>query len=175
MSSTELPKLQIAGIVNDSIVDGEGIRLTVFTQGCPRRCLGCHNPATQPLTGGHFIDVTEVIELMDKNPLLTGVTLSGGEPFIQPEPLTLIARAAHERLLDVWSYSGYTLEELQALKNPAVDELLAEVDILVDGEYIESQRDLTLSFRGSRNQRVIDLKESRRKGSLILKYADEVN
>ena len=166
MSSTDSTEINIAGIARDSIVDGEGLRLTVFTQGCPHRCPGCHNPETQPLVGGTIAE-------LDANPLLTGLTLSGGEPFLQPCALLPLARAAHARSLDVWSYTGYTLEELEARRNPDIDALLAEVDVLVDGAYRAEERDLTLHFRGSRNQRVIDLKATRKRGLLTLLYGDE--
>ncbi len=173
VSSTDSTEIRIAGIARDSIVDGEGIRLTVFTQGCPRRCPGCHNPDTQPTDGGRVTTVGAVLQDLDANPLLTGLTLSGGEPFLQPAALLPLARAAHERGLDVWSYTGYTLEELRAQKNSAVDALLDELDVLVDGDYREEERDLTLHFRGSRNQRVIDLAATRATGQLTLRYTEE--
>ena len=153
-------KLKIAGIVDDSIVDGEGIRLTVFTQGCPHHCHGCHNPQTWSLDGGHEVDTEEIVQKLKENPLLSGITFSGGEPFLQPAPLAEIARAAHKLGLDVWSYTGFTLEELE--KRTDVQQLLNEVDVLVDGPYVEALRDLTLRFRGSSNQRIIDLKELRK-------------
>lgn len=153
-------KIRIAGIVNDSIVDGEGVRLTVFTQGCPHHCHGCHNPQTWNLDGGHEIDTEEIVEKLKENPLLSGITFSGGEPFLQPAPLAEIARAAHKLGLDVWSYTGFTLEELE--KRTDVQQLLNEVDVLVDGPYVEALRDLTLRFRGSSNQRIIDLNELRK-------------
>lgn len=153
-------KLKIAGIVDDSIVDGEGVRLTVFTQGCPHHCHGCHNPQTWSLDGGHEVDTEEIVQKLKENPLLSGITFSGGEPFLQPAPLAEIARAAHKLGLDVWSYTGFTLEELE--KRTDVQQLLNEVDVLVDGPYVEALRDLTLRFRGSSNQRIIDLKELRR-------------
>lgn len=153
-------KLKIAGIVDDSVVDGDGIRLTVFTQGCPHHCHGCHNPQTWNLTGGHEIDTEEIVQKLKENPLLSGITFSGGEPFLQPAPLAEIARAAHKLGLDVWSYTGFTLEELE--KRTDAQQLLNEVDVLVDGPYVEALRDLTLRFRGSSNQRIIDLKELRK-------------
>ena len=167
-------KLQIAGIVDDSIVDGDGCRLTVFVQGCARRCPGCQNPETQPMEGGHAIDTAAILQQMAENPILSGVTFSGGEPFLQPAPLASLARAVHQRGLDVWSYSGFTLEELakRAEKNKATRALLSELDVLVDGPYEESQRDLTLHFRGSRNQRVIDMKKTRKAGRIVLLYTD---
>lgn len=153
-------KLRIAGIVDDSIVDGEGVRLTVFTQGCPHHCHGCHNPQTWNLAGGHEVDTEEIIQKLKENPLLSGVTFSGGEPFLQPAPLTELARAAHGLGLDVWSYTGFTLEELE--KRTDAQQLLNEVDVLVDGPYVEALRDLTLRFRGSSNQRIINLNELRK-------------
>lgn len=165
-------KLRIADIVDDSVVDGEGYRLAVFVQGCPRRCAGCHNPGAQDFAGGREADTAEIAAAMLANPLLTGVTFSGGEPFCQPRPLVELAKVAHASGLDVWAYSGSTLEELAGRHDADIDGLLAEVDVLVDGEYIEAERDLTLRFRGSRNQRVIDMARTRQSGQVVLKYAE---
>jgi anaerobic ribonucleoside-triphosphate reductase activating protein len=166
--------LRIAGILDESVVDGDGVRLTVFVQGCAHRCHGCQNPETQPMESGWIIDTGKILTEVAANPLLTGVTFSGGEPFLQPAPLAELAKKLHARGLDVWSYSGYTLEELQARAqaDKATRALLAEVDVLVDGPYEESQRDLTLHFRGSRNQRVIDMKKTRKAGRIVLLYTD---
>ena len=165
-------KLRIADMVDDSVVDGEGYRLTVFVQGCPRRCPGCHNPATQPFDSGREIDTSDIISRMLANGLLTGVTFSGGEPFCQPRPLAEIAKAAHGNGLDVWAYTGNTLEELQAKNDGDINDLLANVDVLVDGDYREAERDLTLKFRGSRNQRAIDMERTRQENEIVLKYND---
>ena len=166
--------LRIAGILDESVVDGDGVRLTVFTQGCAHRCPGCQNPETQPMTGGYLIDTGKILAEVAANPLLTGVTFSGGEPFLQPAPLAELARALHAKGLDIWSYSGYTLEELteRAEKDKATRALLNEVDVLVDGPYEEAERDLTLHFRGSRNQRVIDMKKTKKAGRIVLLYTD---
>ena len=166
--------LRIAGILDESVVDGDGVRLTVFVQGCAHRCRGCQNPETQPMEGGHIIDTAKILAEVAENPLLTGVTFSGGEPSLQPAPLAELAKAIHQRGLDVWSYSGYTLEELQerAEKDKATRALLKELDVLVDGSYEEDQRDLTLHFRGSRNQRVIDMKKTSATGRVVLLYTD---
>ena len=171
----ERNEIRIAGTVDDSIVDGEGIRYTIFVQGCPRRCPGCHNPETQCFEGGRVTTVEEILAEIGGNPLLAGVTFSGGEPFMQPAPLVEIARACHSRGLNVWSYTGFTLQELHARHDTAVEALLSEVDVLVDGEYREKERDLTLMFRGSRNQRVIDMKASRKQKRLVLLYQEEAN
>ena len=163
-------RLRIAGLVEESVVDGDGCRFSVFVQGCGRRCPGCQNPETQPFDGGREVDTSEILTRMESNPLLAGITFSGGEPFCQPRPLTELARAVHARNLTVWSYTGNTLEELQAMKDEDVAALLAEIDVLVDGEYVERERDLTLKFRGSRNQRIIDMNATRKKKEVILKY-----
>ena len=163
-------KLRIAGLVEESVVDGDGCRFSVFVQGCHRRCPGCHNPETHAFDGGREIDTEDILRQIQENPLLAGITFSGGEPFCQPRPLLDLARAVHRLGLDVWSYSGNTLEELRSMEDADVSALLDEIDVLVDGAFIEAQRDLTLKFRGSRNQRVIDMKATRQKGPLGLKY-----
>ena len=163
-------KLRIAGIANDSVVDGEGMRLTIFTQGCPHHCPGCHNPETHSTSDGHETTTEAILTEIDANPLLSGVTFSGGEPFMQPSPLVRLSRDIHARGLDVWCYTGFTLEELQQKHNPAIDALLAEIDVLVDGRFREELRDLTLHFRGSSNQRVIDMHALRKTGAIKLLY-----
>ncbi len=154
--------LRIAGIAKESIVDGPGIRLTVFTQGCRHNCPGCHNPETHAFEGGSLMAVDELGEMLKRNPLLDGITLSGGEPFEQAEALTALAFQAKALGLNVMIYSGYTYEALLkgAKANPWWGELLKLADILVDGPFVLSRRSLKLRFRGSANQRVIDVKAS---------------
>ena len=164
--------LRIAGTVEDSIVDGEGIRFTIFCQGCARRCPGCQNPETQPMTGGHAVTFDNLLKAIDKNPLLTGVTYSGGEPFEQAEALAALSLHIHEKGLNIWCYTGYTMEEITSGADKKKKALLAVVDVLVDGAYIEEERDLTLHFRGSRNQRIIDLKATHKKKDIVLLYED---
>ncbi len=164
--------LRIAGTVNDSVVDGDGYRFTIFTQGCPHHCPGCQNPTTWDPAGGREIEAMDLLPDILQNPLLAGVTFSGGEPFAQPAPLAELARAVHQRPLTVWCYTGYTLEALQDRHDPDVDALLAEIDVLVDGPYLAAERGLTLRFGGSRNQRVIDLASTRARGEICLKYED---
>ncbi|GHU90870.1 anaerobic ribonucleoside-triphosphate reductase activating protein [Clostridia bacterium] len=146
--------MRIAGIVDDSIVDGEGLRLAIFFQGCEHRCAGCHNPETHDLGGGFEITLDEVKARIDGNPLLDGVTLSGGEPFLQETAAIAVAAYAHSRGLNVWCYTGYTIEQLTNR------ELLEHIDVLVDGPFILEQRSLELDFRGSLNQRVLRLPRS---------------
>lgn len=151
-------ELRIYGIVDESIVDGPGLRLVVFTQGCLRHCPGCHNPESQSLDGGRIICTDEVLQMYVQDPLLAGITFSGGEPFLQPAPLCEIAGEVKRLGGTVMTYTGYTLEELldMTLTMPEVKKLLDESDILVDGPFIAAERDLDLLFRGSRNQRLLD-------------------
>lgn len=162
-------ELQVAGIVKESIVDGPGIRYAVFVQGCPHGCPGCHNPQTHPFEGGSRMEVEDIFEDFQKDPILKGITLSGGEPFCQPSPLAELAKLVHGAGKDVAVYTGYVYEELLRMPDPAVRALLDETDLLIDGPYVEAQRNLELSFRGSENQRVIDMKATRRTGRVVLR------
>ncbi len=161
-------KIQIASIVNDSIVDGLGIRMAIFTQGCLHHCPGCHNPQTHPLDGGTEWDTEKLKEKMQENPLLDGITLTGGDPFVQPGPCAQVAKDAHALGLNVWTYTGYTYEELRMTDDPDVKALLDETDVLIDGRFYQSLRSLELQFRGSKNQRVIDMNETRKTGTVTL-------
>ncbi len=161
-------KLRIAGTVNDSIVDGPGIRFTIFTQGCPHNCPGCHNPQTHDLNGGDLVDTAELLEKIKKNPLLDGVTFSGGEPFCQAEALAELGRSIKALGLDIVTYTGYLFEELyERRQENAWNDLLSVTDILIDGPFIQEQRDWEIKFRGSRNQRYIDCQESLKYGRAI--------
>ena len=162
--------IRLAGIVRESIVDGPGIRFTVFCQGCPHACEGCHNPETHDFAGGNDISIERLLEEIDKDKLLAGVTFSGGEPFCQAEAFACLGREVKERGLNITVFSGYTLEELQdmAVQRADVRELLELTDILIDGPFINELRDLTLQFRGSGNQRVIDMNETRKTGELAI-------
>ena len=154
--------IRLSGVVKESIVDGPGIRYVIFTQGCPHKCEGCHNPQTHDFDGGYDGDTEQLLSEIKENPLISGVTFSGGEPFCQPEPLTQIAREVHKMKKNIVCYSGYTFEELIKLSNtkPEILDLLKEVDILIDGKFILEQKSLMLKFRGSKNQRIIDVKKS---------------
>ncbi len=155
-------KVRIAGVEEESYVDGEGIRFALFVQGCPHHCAGCHNPQTFDFYGGRLVELDEVIERIKGNPLLSGVTLTGGEPLCQLPAMTALARAVKSRGLTVWCYTGFTFEELIVgvpgfFSVEEIKEFLKYVDVLVDGPFVEEQRDLTLTFCGSRNQRLIDV------------------
>jgi len=160
--------VRIAGMKHDSIVDGPGLRFAVFAQGCPHDCPGCHNPTALDPDGGTTVAVSELIAEMTRNPLTSGLTLTGGEPFFQAAALTPLARAASESGLSVWIYSGYTLEELTRANNPDWFALLGYTDVLVDGRYVEAQKSLRLKFRGSKNQRILDAPASLAAGEAVV-------
>ena len=164
-------KLRIAGTVAESIVDGPGFRFTLFTQGCPHHCEGCHNPETHDFNGGSEMSTDEVIKKLLSNPLTDGITFSGGEPFEQAGECAVIAKAARENGLNVWAYSGYTFDELlvKAEKQPDVMELLKLTDVLVDGRFVLEQRSLSLKWRGSANQRILDVPASLTAGQAVLR------
>lgn len=162
-------KLRIAGYAPDSVVDGPGIRFVLFTQGCCHNCEGCHNPKTHDPEGGDLVPLTEIVDRIKKTRLIRGVTFSGGEPFLQAAGLVQLARQLRALGLNIITYSGFTFEQLleKAAQDKAVKDLLSLSDILVDGPYVHTQRDLGLAFRGSRNQRLIDLPRSLRAGQAV--------
>lgn len=154
----ELP-IRLFGVVRESIVDGPQLRYVIFVQGCPHKCAGCHNPESHAYRGGKLTTTKKLIDDIKKNPLLKGITFSGGEPFLWGHELAVIARKAHELGLDIMTYSGFTYEQLlkKCETEPSVKELLTETNYLVDGRYVEAKRDLNLRFRGSSNQRILDV------------------
>jgi len=162
--------IRIAGIIKESIVDGPGIRMVVFAQGCKHKCPGCHNPETHPFDGGTLVTVDSVIEQARKNPLLDGITFSGGEPFEQAGAFAVLAREAKKLNLNIMTYTGYTYEYILAnsSKNRGWEELLSETDILVDGRFEQEKRNLLLRFRGSENQRIIDVKKSKAENRIVI-------
>ena len=162
--------IRIAGVVRDSIVDGPGLRFTVFCQGCPHHCEGCHNMATHDFSGGYDCEISRILEAIDENPLLDGVTFSGGESMCQPEAFYNLAVQVKERGLNIVTYTGFTYEELITMgeSNIGVKKLMDLTDILVDGRFVLEERDLTLPFRGSANQRLIDMNLTRELGKLTL-------
>lgn len=162
--------IRIAGTVNDSIVDGPGFRFTIFTQGCPHHCKGCHNPHTHAFDGGEVVTTESILEKIFKNPLLDGVTFSGGDPFCQAKPLVEIAKAVKEKGLDVITYTGYTFEEIleKADDKNMWRQLLELTDFLIDGKFEIEKRSLALHFRGSSNQRIIDVKKTLATGKIVI-------
>lgn len=166
-------KFQCAGLTPESIVDGPGIRFTVWTQGCLHHCKECHNPQTWDLNKGYEEDTDEVIKQIIQNPLLDGVTLSGGDPFYQPKPMTELAQKIHSLTkLNIIAYTGFLYEELMTDKERM--ELLKECDYVVDGPFDINKRSLELKFRGSKNQRFIDVKRSLKENKIIALTDDEI-
>lgn len=162
-------KIRMSGVVEESIVDGPGIRFTIFVQGCPHRCPGCHNPQTHDFLGGYDDDTDSLFERIIKNPLLDGATFSGGEPFCQARPLAELAVRLRAAGLGVMSYSGFAVEELirEASSENAYMELLNSIDYLVDGRFVESLKSYECRFRGSTNQRIIDVKKTIEQGHAV--------
>lgn len=174
MSDTQsaIKTIRVCGIEPESIVDGPGFRYVLFVQGCPHRCPGCHNPESHDFNGGTEMTIDEIFAQIKANPHLRGVTFSGGEPFEQVPALLELGKKIKESGMSLMSYTGYTLEELKKRHDPETDELLGLLDILVDGRYVESLRNLTLIYRGSENQRVIDMKKTRKSGKVVLYKSD---
>ena len=158
--------LNLSGIISDSIVDGPGIRTTSCSQGCPHHCPGCHNPETWAFGCGTDVPVEALVEEVQRNPLCRGVTFSGGAPFCQAEGFARLAKLLKEKGYEVASYSGFTFEEL--LKGTdAQKDLLASIDILIDGRFLQARKSLEIAFRGSTNQRILDVKKSLAAGKAI--------
>ena len=160
--------IKIAGIVDESIVDGEGYRFAIFTQGCYHNCQGCHNPQTHDVNGGQVVDTDELFEQICENPLLNGVTFSGGEPFLQPKPLAELADKVRQRGLNITVFTGYTLEQLWNMHDDDVNALLLQTDTLIDGPFVMAKKDISLRFRGSSNQRIINMNETRKQGHIVI-------
>ena len=158
--------LDLSGIVSDSIVDGPGIRTTIFSQGCPHHCPGCHNPETWAFGCGTQLSVEDIVAIVKSNPLCRGVTFSGGEPFAQAAGFAKLAELLKEKGYEVASYSGYTFEELLEGSEDQ-RKLLETIDILIDGPFLLAQKSLEIAFRGSRNQRILDVKKSLAAGCAV--------
>ena len=161
-----MTKLSILDIVEDTTVDGPGFRTTVYCAGCPNRCPGCHNPQSWDIANGNVMEVADILDVILSDPF-ADVTFSGGDPMFQPQGFTELAKAVKQQSgKNIWCYTGYLFEDI--VKNPLQRALLEQVDVLVDGRYIEALRDEQLRFRGSSNQRIIDVRKSLEQGSAVL-------
>ena len=158
--------IDMAGVVSDSIVDGPGIRTTYFAQGCPHHCEGCHNPETWPFGTGTPMSIRQLADAARCNPLCRGVTFSGGEPFAQAEGFYALAALLRSEGYEIACYTGYTFEALLA-GTPVQRQLLGMLDVLIDGPFLLAQRSLELPFRGSANQRIIDVPQSLAAGTVV--------
>ena len=170
-SEKEPQTISLYGTVNDSIVDGPGLRFAVFVQGCSHHCPGCHNPKSQPAEGGIKTSIDELVETIASNRSVHDVTLSGGEPFEQADACAVLARKLKERGYGLWAYSGYLYEQLcerAESGDEGVKELLELIDVLVDGPFVQALKSYDLQWKGSSNQRVIDMKKTRAQGEVVL-------
>lgn len=162
---------------SDSIVDGEGIRTVLWTQGCSHNCKGCHNPNTHAFDKGFLVDIEDLKKEISNLKFQDGITLSGGDPFFQPEAILEIARYCQSINLNIWCYTGFTYEQIIVMSksNPIFLELLSNINVLVDGKFMIEEKSLNLKFRGSRNQRIIDVPKSLQNKQIILvkKYISE--
>jgi len=157
-----------ADLQKDSIVDGIGLRTVIWTQGCSHNCPSCHNPSTHDFKGGELIDIDDVINELENLPFQNGVTFSGGDPMFQPKQCAILAKKVHELEMDVWAYTGFTYEELLAKGDDDIMAFLKEIDVLIDGKFELAKKSLDLLFRGSSNQRIIDVKKSLEKNEVVL-------
>ena len=147
------------------MVDGPGFRTSIYCAGCRHRCPGCHNPQSWDFNQGREMSVSELMRIIEADPF-AHVTFSGGDPMYQAAGFAELARAIHRRTnKDIWCYTGFTFE---TLITPDQRELLSELDILVDGPFVEALRDPDLLFRGSSNQRIIDIQASLYTGQVVI-------
>ena len=164
--------MNMAGFYDESISNGVGWRAVLFVSGCPHNCPGCHNKVAQDYNYGEKFDKEKIINRICENSILKGITISGGEPLCKeniPEVLDFIQEVKKVRPnFNVWCYTGYTLEQLEDRNDSVTDETLKNIDVLVDGRFIEAQRNPTLKFKGSANQRILDLQESLRERQPVL-------
>lgn len=152
-------KIRIAGISKESVVDGPGVRYVIFAQGCAHKCFECHNPETHDFNGGYEIEADYIINEIENTKHIDGITLSGGDPFYQAEAFAYISGKLKEKNINIIAYSGYTYEQIIEDRN--LKAMLENIDILIDGPFILSKKTLSLPFRGSNNQRAIDVNKSK--------------
>lgn len=172
MVELENIKIRIAGVVGGSITDGPGIRYTLFVQGCPHHCEGCHNPETHDPNGGTDVPASEILAQINSSPLTKGVTFSGGEPFAQAKALAVLGKAVKESGKELAVYSGYTFEQLIAKNDEDINALLSVADVLIDGRFVLKEKTLAIPFMGSRNQRIINLPQSLAASSAVLETSE---
>ena len=171
MKQNNVDEIRLAADLQpDSTVDGPGLRTVIWTQGCAHHCKGCQNPQTWDFAGGGLIPISLVLEEIDKLEYQTGVTFSGGDPMYQPAACNQIAEHCKEKGLNVWTYTGFTFEEIMELskRDPIYLDFLSNIDVLVDGKFVQEELDLSILFRGSRNQRLIDVQKTLKEGNIVL-------
>jgi len=166
-------EIRLAGIIYESLSNGPGLRRVLFSQGCKHNCEGCFNPHTHPFEGGQLFKIKDIVKDILENPMLRGVTFSGGDPLEQAEEFAYIAKKVKEAGKDIWVYTGYTYEYIieNRYKRDGFNELLKNIDVLVDGKFEINKENEKLKFRGSSNQRIIDVKKSLEKSENIILYS----
>ena len=157
-----------ADLQEDSIVDGKGIRTVIWTQGCSHNCPYCHNPKTHDFNAGELVELDDVIEVLENLTGQDGVTFSGGDPMFQPKECSILAKKVHELGMNVWTYTGFTYEELLEKGNKDILEFLNDIDVLIDGRFEIDKKSMDLEFRGSSNQRIIDVPKSLENHKVVL-------
>lgn len=162
--------IRLAGIAENSLVNGKGLRKVFFSQGCSHHCEGCFNQHTWEFAGGRMFDMDELVQKVKDEPFLDGVTFSGGDPFQQADKFAYLAKKLHEANINIWAYTGYTFEELMKLAqtNPHIKQMINNVDVVVDGRFMKDKMSENLKYCGSSNQRVIDVKSSLNENKIIL-------
>ena len=162
--------IRLAGIAENSLVNGKGLRKVFFSQGCSHHCEGCFNQHTWEFAGGRMFDMDELVQKVKDEPFLDGVTFSGGDPFQQADKFAYLAKKLHEANINIWAYTGYTFEELMKLAqtNPHIKQMINNVDVIVDGRFMKDKMSENLKYCGSSNQRVIDVKSSLNQNKIIL-------
>jgi anaerobic ribonucleoside-triphosphate reductase activating protein len=161
-------KLKVAGFLDNTMVNGEGLRSALFLSGCKHNCEGCHNKAMQDYSYGDYIEVQQILDRINFNvPLIKGVTFSGGEPFEQAKELSILAEKIKDYKLSIWCYTGYTLEQILESKDTDKLKLLEYIDVLVDGKFQKDLMKGALKYTGSKNQRIISVKESLSTGKIV--------
>lgn len=163
-------KIRLAGIVPNSNSNGPGLRDVIFSQGCSHHCPYCFNKHTWDFNLGKICDCDKIIKQCIDRTYLSGITFSGGDPFDQPEPFAYIAKQLKKHHINIWCYTGYTFEQLITLSknNKNIRQLLNNIDILVDGPFINSKKSTDIQFRGSTNQRIINIKQSLKNKKVII-------
>lgn len=158
--------INIAGIEAESVVDGEGWRFAIFTQGCKHHCKNCHNQQTWDMCGGTQMSIDGLVDTIEEafkeNILMDGVTLTGGDPLYQPDATFSLCKKLKDLGINIWLYTGFTYEEIT--KDEKLMSIMKYIDVLVDGPFIESLKSLELEYRGSSNQRILDMKKTLESG-----------
>lgn len=163
-------QVRLSGIAFESLVNGPGLRRVIFAQGCIHNCKGCFNPDTHDMQGGQMMDMDKIIDDVKSNPMIRGITFSGGDCLEQADKFAYMAKKFKELGLNIWCYTGYTYEYILENKDKRIgwSELLDNIDVLIDGKFEENKRDISLRYKGSSNQRIIDVKESLKNDRIVI-------